>query len=153
MAITDVTTYLPEDLLVKVDRMTMAHALEGRSPFLDAGVVDLALAWPARLKRDGQGGKRIVKQTFGSLFPPGFLDRPKMGFSLPVDEWLRGELRGRLAAQLRHGALAEAAILDDAAVETLLREHDGGRSHGATLWNLLMLAEWFERFGGAARWR
>src|SRR3989454_691481 len=152
MAITDVTTYLPEDLLVKVDRMTMAHALEARSPFLDALVVELALAWPARLKRDTGGGKRILKQTFGSLFPPGFLDRPKMGFSVPVDEWLRAELRPRLEARLFRGVLADAGILEPAAVRSLLREHDGGRSRGAILWNLLMLAEWFERFGGATRW-
>ena len=152
MAITDVTTYLPEDLLVKVDRMTMAHALEARSPFLDALVVELALALPARLKRDTSGGKRILKQTFGSLFPPGFLDRPKMGFSVPVDEWLRAELRLRLEARLFRGVLADAGILEPTAVRSLLREHDGGRSRGATLWNLLMLAEWFERFGGATRW-
>lgn len=152
MAVTDVTTYLPEDLLVKVDRMTMAHALEARSPLLDASVVELALALPARLKRDGRGGKRIVKEAFGPLFPPGFLDRPKMGFSLPVDEWLRDELHPRLEARLFGGAFAEAAIADPSAVRGLLREHDGRRSHGATLWNLLMLAEWFEQFGARARW-
>ena len=152
MAITDVTTYLPEDLLVKVDRMTMAHALEGRSPFLDAEVVDAALAWPARLKRDASGGKRILKRAFGPLFPPGFLDRPKMGFSIPVDEWFRSELRWRLEARLFGGVFADAGIVTPDAVHTLLREHDAGRSHGATLFNLLMLAEWFERFGGSMRW-
>ena len=152
MAITDVMTYLPEDLLVKVDRMAMAHALEGRSPFLDAEVVELALAWPARLKRDANGGKRILKRAFGPLFPPGFLDRPKMGFSAPVDEWFRSELRWRLEARLFGGVFAEAALVEPGAVRALLREHDAGRSHGATLWNLLMLAEWFERFGGSMRW-
>ena len=152
MAITDVTTYLPEDLLVKVDRMTMAHALEGRSPFLDAEVVDAALAWPARLKRDASGGKRILKRAFGPLFPPGFLDRPKMGFSIPVDEWFRSELRWRLEARLFGGVFADAGIVTPDAVHALLREHDAGRSHGATLFNLLMLAEWFERFGGSMRW-
>ncbi len=89
MSVTDIVTYLPEDLLVKVDRMSMAWALEARSPFLDTRVVELALAMPAWLKRDSAGGKRIVKQAFGGLFPAGFLERPKMGFSLPVDEWLR----------------------------------------------------------------
>ena len=152
MALTDVATYLPEDLLVKVDRMTMAHALEGRSPFLDAEVVELALAWPARLKRDAGGGKRILKRAFGPLFPSGFLDRPKMGFSAPVDEWLRSDLRWRLEARLFGGVFAEAAIVEPGAVRALLAEHDAGRSHGATLWNLLMLAEWFERFGGSTRW-
>ncbi|HEV8585526.1 MAG TPA: asparagine synthase (glutamine-hydrolyzing) [Methylomirabilota bacterium] len=147
MALTDITTYLPEDLLVKVDRMTMAHALEGRSPFLDAEVVELALASPMR------PGKRILKRAFGPLFPPGFLDRPKMGFSAPVDEWLRGDLRWRLEARLFGGVFAGAGIVAPGAVQALLAEHDAGRSHGATLWNLLMLAEWFERFGGGARWK
>jgi asparagine synthase (glutamine-hydrolysing) len=152
MTLTDITTYLPEDLLVKVDRATMAHALEARSPFLDTEVVALALALPPRLKYDGNGTKRIVKKLFGPLFPPGFLDRPKMGFSLPVDEWLRNELRGRLEARLFTGALADANIVDPGAVRRLLQEHNAGRSHGALLWNLLMLAEWFERFGGLACW-
>lgn len=152
MALTDISTYLPEDLLVKVDRATMAHALEARSPFLDAAVVELGLALPPRVKYDGNGTKRIVKKLFGPLFPPGFLDRPKMGFSLPVGEWLRSELRGRFQARLFTGALADANIVDPDAVRRLLSEHDTGRSRGAILWNLLMLAEWFELFGGMACW-
>src|SRR3989449_798023 len=152
MTLTDMTTYLPEDLLVKVDRATMAHALEARSPFLDTDVVELALTMPARLKRDGNGTKRIVKKLFGPLFPPGFLERPKMGFSLPVDEWLRGELRGRLEARLLTGALVDAGIVQPTMITRLVSEHDAGRSRGSVLWTLLMLAEWFERFGGSARW-
>jgi len=152
MGLTDITTYLPEDLLVKVDRMTMAHALEARSPFLDTAVVELAMKLPARLKSDGNGTKRIVKELFGPQFPPGFLNRPKMGFSLPVNEWLRGELRGRLEAQLHRGPFVDAEIVEPSAVNELLNEHNHGRSHGAKLWNLLMLAEWFEHFGGPARW-
>jgi len=152
MTLTDITTYLPEDLLVKVDRATMAHGLEARSPFLDSTVVELALTLPARLKWAKNGTKRIVKELFGPLFPPGFLDRRKMGFSLPVDEWLRGELRGRLDARLLAGRFVDADIIEPQAVRDLVGEHDRGRSHGAKLWNLLMLAEWFERFGGRARW-
>src|SRR5262249_5803068 len=93
MALTDIATYLPEDLLVKVDRMTMAVGLEARSPFLDTRVVELASSIPASLKRTSNDAKKIVKQTFGPLFPPGFLDRPKMGFSLPIDDWLLTDLR------------------------------------------------------------
>jgi asparagine synthase (glutamine-hydrolysing) len=152
MALTDISTYLPEDLLVKVDRATMAHALEARSPFLDAAVVEVALALPPRVKFDGNGTKRIVKKLFGPLFPPGFLDRPKMGFSLPVGEWLRSELRGRFQTRLFKGALADANIVDLDAVRRLLSEHDAGRPRGGILWNLLMLAEWFELFGGMACW-
>lgn len=151
MALTDITTYLPEDLLVKIDRMTMAHGLEARSPFLDREVVESALRLPAQYKRDGKNGKRILKKLFAPMFPPGFFDRPKMGFSLPLDEWLRVELRPRLEARLCRGALADAEIVEPGGVARLLREHDGGRSHGTTLWNLLMLAEWLERFGGSVR--
>jgi asparagine synthase (glutamine-hydrolysing) len=75
-----------------------------------------------------------------------------MGFRIPVDEWLRGPLRARLDGHLRRGPLVEAGIIDPAGAARLLRESDAGRSHGATLWNLLMLAEWFARFGGRARW-
>jgi asparagine synthase (glutamine-hydrolysing) len=152
MSVTDLVTYLPEDLLVKVDRMTMAWALEGRSPFLDTRVVELALSMPARLKLGAGGGKRVVKRAFGGLFAPGFLDRPKMGFSLPVDEWLRGELAPLVEARVLGPSLADAGIVDGGALRALVREHAAGRSHGAVLWNLLMLGEWFERYGGRARW-
>jgi asparagine synthase (glutamine-hydrolysing) len=152
MSLTDLVTYLPEDLLVKVDRMTMAWALESRSPFLDTRVVELALTMPAGLKLGDGVGKRIVKQAFGGLFPPGFLDRPKMGFSLPIDEWLRAELAPTVQARLLGPALADTGIVDGAAIRALVREHEAGRSHGAVLWNLLMLSEWFERYGRRARW-
>src|SRR5262249_22516572 len=75
MTITDLVTYLPEELLVKVDRMTMAFGLEARSPFLDTRVVELALSPPAPWKRNASGGKRILKAALGGMFPPGFLDR------------------------------------------------------------------------------
>src|SRR5262249_9800816 len=100
MAITNIMTYLPEDLLVKIDRMTMAFGLEARSPFLDTKVMELALSMAPRLKKNVGGGKRIVKQAFGGLFPPGFFDRTKMGFSLPIDEWLRTELRSLVEARV-----------------------------------------------------
>ena len=128
VALTDITTYLPEDLLVRRSTARpMAHALEARSPFLDSAVVQLALTLPPRLKRDGNGSKRIIKKLFGPLFPPGFLERPKMSFSLPVDEWLRNELRGRLEARLFRGALVDANIVEPDAVWHLLFEHEAGR--------------------------
>jgi len=151
MTITDLVTYLPEDLLVKVDRMSMAFGLEARSPFLDTGVVELALSLPAPLKRNTHSGKRIVQFAFGNIFPPGFLDRAKMGFSLPIDEWLRTELRSMVQRRVLSSALIDVGIVEGEAVRTLIREHDQGRSHGAILWNLLMLGEWFEQYGGRAR--
>jgi asparagine synthase (glutamine-hydrolysing) len=152
MSATDIVTYLPEDLLVKVDRMTMAHSLEARSPLLDVELLEFALSLPGRLKRDADGGKRVFKDAFATLFPPRFLERPKRGFSMPVDEWFRRELFHQLQDRLFRGIFAESGIVDRSAVQRLLTEHRAGRSRGATLWNLLMLAEWFERFGGGARW-
>jgi asparagine synthase (glutamine-hydrolysing) len=152
MTTTDLVTYLPEDLLVKVDRMSMAFGLEARSPFLDMRVVELALSLPARFRRDGGGGKRIVKAALGGMFPAGFFDRSKMGFSLPIDEWLRTELRSMVQGRALGSALLDVGIVDRGAVCTLIREHDQGRRHGSTLWNLLVLGEWFERYGGRARW-
>lgn len=153
MALTDILTYLPEDLLVKVDRMSMAFGLEARSPFLDTSVVDLALSMPADLKRSAGKGKKIVKQAFGPLFPPGFLDRPKMGFSLPVDDWLRTELRAVVQTCVFGSALPETGIVDCDAVRALIRDHMCGESHGAMIWNLLVLGAWFDRYGGRAGWR
>jgi asparagine synthase (glutamine-hydrolysing) len=152
MSLTDLITYLPEDLLVKIDRMSMAWGLEARSPFLDTRVVDLAMAIPARLKQDASGGKRILKTAFGGLFPSGFLERPKMGFSLPVNEWLRKELAPLVRARLLGPALADTGILNLQAVHALVREHEAGRSHGPLLWNLLILSEWFERYGRRSYW-
>ena len=152
MTITDLMTYLPEDLLVKVDRMSMAFGLEARSPILDTKVVELAFSLPARLKRNAKGGKRILKLAFGGMFPPGFLDRAKMGFSLPIDEWLRTELRPIVHARLLGSALMDLGIVNYRAVQTLIREQEQGRCHGAILWNLLMLGEWFERYGRRTRW-
>jgi len=151
MTITDLVTYLPEDLLVKVDRMSMAFGLEARSPFLDTGVVELALSLPAPLKRNTHSGKRIVQFAFGNIFPPGFLDRAKMGFSLPIDEWLRTELRSMVQRRVLGSGRVDLGIVDREVVRMLIREQDQGRSHGAILWNLLMLGEWFEQYGGRAR--
>src|SRR5262249_26637847 len=151
MALTDIVTYLPEDLLVKVDRMSMAFGLEARSPLLDTSVVNLALSMPAVLKRTDDDGKKIVKQTFGPLFPPNFLDRPKMGFSLPVDGWLRTELRSLVQRYVFGSPLPDTGILDSASVRALIRDHGRGESHGTVIWNLLVLGVWFDRYGGLAR--
>jgi len=132
--------------------MSMAFGLEARSPLLDIRVVELALSLPTRLKRDANGGKRILKKAFGSMLPAGFFDRDKMGFSLPIEEWLRTELRSLVQRRVLGSALMDLGIVDRGAVRRLIGEHDRGGHHGATLWNLLVLGERFEEYGGRARW-
>jgi asparagine synthase (glutamine-hydrolysing) len=140
---TDLATYLPEDLLVKVDRMTMAHSLEGRSPLLDHELLECSMAIPSNLKVRGGMTKIIFREAIRDLFPDGFLDRPKMGFSAPIAEWLRGELRPECDRMLRHGPLVESGWLRPQAVRELVAEHmSGARDRSDQLWNLLMLDQW-----------
>jgi asparagine synthase (glutamine-hydrolysing) len=148
MQYTDLCTYLPDDLLVKVDRMTMAHSLEARSPFLDHEVVEFCLRLPPALRLDRSGGKALLREVAAPLFPPRFLERPKMGFSVPLAQWLRGELR-----PLLHDWLGDPAFLDRGwfrrdALERLVDTHVSGRRDESTLlWTLLMLGGW-SRFVG-----
>src|SRR5439155_27386556 len=91
----DIDVYLPDDLLAKVDRGTMAHGLEARSPFLDEDLARLAARIPGRLKsRVPWRGKKVLIEAFADLLPPEIVARPKMGFGVPVGAWLRGPLRG-----------------------------------------------------------
>jgi asparagine synthase (glutamine-hydrolysing) len=145
MQYTDIVTYLPEDLLVKVDRMTMAHALEGRSPLLDHELLEFCARIPSAMKIGSNGTKMIFREAMRDLFPPGFLDRPKMGFSIPVADWLRRALREECYRRVCRGALIDQGWFDVRAVRRMLDDHDkGSRDWSAQIWNLLMLAEWVE---------
>ncbi|HTP42244.1 MAG TPA: asparagine synthase (glutamine-hydrolyzing) [Nitrospiria bacterium] len=144
----DLQVYLPEDLLVKVDRASMAHALECRSPLLDHRVVEFACSLPPEWKLEGRTTKKIFRETFGPLFPAGFFDRPKQGFAVPVGEWLRGELRGYWAETVLRGPLSTRPLLNLDEVGVLMEEHARGvRNREAILWNCLMLSLWFEAYG------
>jgi asparagine synthase (glutamine-hydrolysing) len=148
MQYTDIMTYLPEDLLVKVDRMTMAHSLEGRSPLLDHELLEFCARIPSEMKIGVNGAKVIFREAMRDLFPPGFLDRPKMGFSIPAAEWLRRELREECYRKVCGGTLMNQGWFDVRAVSAMLDEHvTGARDWSAQIWNLLMLAEWTEIFG------
>jgi asparagine synthase (glutamine-hydrolysing) len=146
----DIETYLPEDLLVKVDRMTMAHSLEGRSPLLDHELVEFCARIPSHFKTAGGGSKLLMRDAVRELFPSGFLDRPKMGFSIPVAEWLRSDLAGELAQRVAAGPLVESGWFSPVGLRAVIEEHQSRRrDRSATLWNLLMLAQWMEVSGGA----
>jgi asparagine synthase (glutamine-hydrolysing) len=146
----DLQVYLPEDLLVKVDRASMAHALECRSPLLDHHLVEFACSLPTEWKVEGGTTKRIFKETFDGLFPPGFFNRPKQGFAMPIGEWLRGELRSYWTETVVRGPLMTRPLLKPDAVLALMDEHASGtRNREGILWNCLMLSLWFEAYGAS----
>jgi asparagine synthase (glutamine-hydrolysing) len=144
--IADLLTYLPGDLLVKVDLASMAHGLECRGPFLDHRVVELALAMPIDRKlrlRKGRS-KVILKRAFADLLPAPIRTRPKMGFGVPIDRWFRGELKDELRSVLLDPVALGRGLFRPEAVETMVAEHvEGHRDHAYRLWVLLMLELWF----------
>jgi len=148
---TDVNNYLPGALLVKADRMTMAHSLEARSPFLDQQVLELGARLPTRWKVRGRTTKRILRTAFADLLPPPLARRGKVGFGVPLGVWFRGPLRA-FAEDLLLGRDARTAdILRQDAIAALLSEHQSGANdHGKRIWALLNLELWFRRrIGGA----
>ena len=146
VTVADLLTYLPGDLLVKVDQATMAHSLEARSPFLDHRVVELALAMPVEHKLRLRGGrsKVVLKTAFADLIPPEIRTRPKMGFGVPLDRWFRGPLREHLAEILLDPRTLARNLFRPKAVGALIDDHTTGRRDNAyRLWALLMLELWF----------
>ncbi len=136
----DFKTWLPGDILTKVDRASMAHGLEVRVPLLDHRLVAWASALPPRLKLDGVTGKYVFKKMLEPDLPHEVLYRPKMGFSVPLSAWLRGPLAARTRKALLDGAVAGCGVFEPAMLERMLRQHASGRrDHAATLWSLLML--------------
>ena len=146
MIYTDLKTYLPDDVLVKVDRMSMANSLEVRAPFLDYRIVEFAACLPSNWKIKGNSKKIILRNTFRQLLPERILNRPKHGFSVPLDRWFRNELKDFAEAKLlRQSALATYLSLP--VVQTLWNEHQSKRENrGTLLWSLLMLSLWQEEY-------
>jgi asparagine synthase (glutamine-hydrolysing) len=139
----DVRSYLPFDLLVKVDITSMASSLEARSPFLDHEVMELAARLPTRLKLWRGTSKLLLKREFADLLPPENVNRPKMGFGVPVGEWFRGPLRPLLHDSLLGREALGRGLLREEAVRQLLDDHDARRQdHTPRLWSLLMLELW-----------
>jgi asparagine synthase (glutamine-hydrolysing) len=148
----DVGTYLPGDLLVKVDIATMAVSLEGRSPLLDHPLAEFAARLPTELKVGPGGGKRVLREAVRDLLPESILTRRKKGFGVPVARWLRGELRGMLEDALFSAQARARPFFRESAVRGLFDEHLAGRDRSNQLWALLMLELWCRRFlDGTAR--
>ena len=144
--VADLLTYLPGDLLAKVDQASMAHSLECRSPFLDHRVVELALSLPLdhKLRLRGGRSKVVLKTACADLIPPSILTRPKMGFGVPLDRWFRGPLGAELRDVLLDPRTAARGLFRPGAVAALLDDHLAGRrDHAYRLWALLMLELWF----------
>jgi asparagine synthase (glutamine-hydrolysing) len=140
----DVRSYLPFDLLVKVDITSMANSLEARSPFLDHAVMEFAARLPARYKLRGRTSKYLLKRAFADLLPPENVSRPKMGFGVPVGRWFRGPLRELLRDSLLSGRAVARGYFRPAEVDRLVNLHLEGRAdHTIQLWNLLMLELWY----------
>lgn len=152
MMVRDTLGYLPDDILVKVDRAAMSVSLETRIPFLDKRVVELAWRMPLEMKIRGDRTKHVVRRVLERYVPTSLIDRPKMGFSVPLDSWLRGPLRAWVEARIDPVRIKAEGYLNPAPVQAIWQEHlSGTRNWQYRLWNVLMFQSWLERFGGALR--
>jgi asparagine synthase (glutamine-hydrolysing) len=138
---------LAELLLMRVDKMTMANSVEARVPFLDHELVEFALALPPELKVRGGSGKYLLKRAVSGLLPAEIVNRPKQGFSAPVNEWFQGELGRRAQREIRESSLAERGLLDYDALDRLWDAHRAGRGNWAfQLWNIYNVSAWHDHW-------
>jgi len=143
----DIKVFLSGSILGKVDTMTMAHSLEGRSPFLDYEMVELAAAIPSSLKVRGAGTKYILKRAMHDLLPSEIIARNKSGFNLPLGTWFREDLRTFVEEVLNTEAIRNIEFLNCAFVEKLKQEHFSGKqNHDYRLWGLMTLVRWMETY-------
>jgi asparagine synthase (glutamine-hydrolysing) len=143
----DSKTYLPGDILTKVDRMSMAASLEARAPLLDHTLIEFAATIPASLKMKGLSTKYILKRTVSELVPAEILHRPKQGFGVPISHWINAQLRDRIHDTLLNPRTLQRGFLDERTIKTLLTEHHAQRrNHATQLWALFILELWYQSF-------
>ena len=146
MALQDTLTYLPDDILTKVDRASMLVSLEARVPLLDHRIVEFASSLPAHLRRRPGQPKYLLKQILNRYVPAQLTDRPKMGFGVPLDTWLRGPLKDWAWNYLTPSAIADTGLLNPAPVQALWHAHQQGHANNAArLWNVVMLQAWLQK--------
>ncbi len=145
----DASTYLPDDILTKVDRASMGVSLEARAPLLDHRVVEFAMRLPTSYKiREGRG-KWLLRQVLYRHVPAGLIDRPKKGFSVPIGVWLRGPLRDWAEGLLDESRIRREGLLDPSPIRRLWESHRSGqRDWSEHLWHFLVFQCWAE--GGSA---
>ncbi|HYH23122.1 MAG TPA: asparagine synthase (glutamine-hydrolyzing) [Azospirillum sp.] len=147
MLYTDLMTRIPDHLLMIVDRMSMAHSLECRSPLLDVELVEHAAGLPAHLKLRGLRLKHALREVAARYLPAELVNRPKQGFGFPLGAWMRGELRGLLEGAFAQSRFVELGLFERAALRTLLDEHlSGAQDHSYRLWIVLNLEIWHRLF-------
>ena len=145
--LTDIMTYLPNDLLVKVDIASMAVSLEARSPFLDHHVIEFAASLPERFKLRGLTTKYLLKRVLKKLLPAENLERRKMGFGVPIGHWFRGQMQSFLRETLLSQKALGRGLFKPESVKQMIELHTNGeRDYAHQLWTLLMLELWFDRF-------
>lgn len=147
MIAADSATLLPDDYLVKVDRASMAHGLEVRPPFLDHELLELTARIPSSMKIRNGVTKWLLKKAFRQDLPNGTMTRPKQGFEMPIDRWLRGPLKNVFEASVLTNNNRVSALIDQEYARSLYCAHQSGIGrHGAVLWSLLVLGHWCDRF-------
>jgi asparagine synthase (glutamine-hydrolysing) len=151
----DLATYVPDDLLTMADRMSMAHSLEVRAPFCDHRVIETALALPSSARLPRLRLKAVLKAAFADVLPPAIVRRRKQGFMIPLDRWLRDDLRSMADDLLAPDRLRARGLFRPEAVAALRAEHAAGtRTHGDRLWTLMMAELWMREYlDGEATWR
>ncbi len=139
--------YLPDNILAKVDRMSMAHSLEVRPAFLDHRIIEFAASLPQHLKIKGLNQKLILKKLMKGKLPPSILKRSKKGFDIPTHDWFRGFLRPLLQETVNRRTIEETGIFNFAATERLIRDHMDRRINaGYQLWGLLTFFLWLRKW-------
>ncbi|MEK7871473.1 MAG: asparagine synthase C-terminal domain-containing protein, partial [Nitrospirota bacterium] len=139
MLAADISTWLPDDLLVKVDRMSMANSIEARVPYLDSRIVDFAMKIPTSLKIRGMSGKDILKKALSGILPEEILRRPKKGFAPPIGDWFRVELREYIMDSLSKKAVESFGLFDFKFIDKIIKAHMHGEDFSLPLWGILTI--------------